>query len=140
MCIHLNFAERPACSGLLGAGRPQKQTIKQCIKFEVHRLRWQHFFFFFFFPTPNEKFEVENDSMYCAVFFFSPYHKRFHSPSSEATAGNSFLCSRCFLAFQELWKQNSVMFFSCNLKGNSCVFKPRPYGYTFWCVNDLCLQ
>ena len=71
MCFHLTFPKQTSGSGSWELVA-HKADNKQCIKLK-HRLKHESTlcpFSFFFVATSNENSEVENNSMYCAVFFF----------------------------------------------------------------------
>lgn len=67
MCIHLTLLSNQRLQ-VLESGHPKKEKAnnKQCIKLKSTDLHMRALILFF--PTPNEKFEVENNSVYCAVF------------------------------------------------------------------------
>lgn len=112
MCIRLVIL-----SGQFLTPHPLKQTIHSASDRSTDLNRTARFPSLFFFvcfclfcfvPTPNEKSEVENNEhVLCSII------PKGHSPSKAITGTCACACtSFCllFLAFQELRKQNTIMF------------------------------
>lgn len=102
--------------GSVSDSAPIKANNPQCFR-QKHRLKQDStfsisFFFFVclfcFLPTPNEESEVENNEhVLCSII------PKGHSPFKAITGTCACACTSfflLFLAFQELRKQNTIIF------------------------------